>query len=76
LLFDGFPLLPSAVFADPSGLLVGRDAIHAGRAFPERLELNPKRRIDDGVHRVTSFGTAQGKKRHPPSVEQSSLTSG
>jgi molecular chaperone DnaK (HSP70) len=32
LLFDGSPLLPSAVYAEPGGrLLVGRDAIHAAR---------------------------------------------
>jgi molecular chaperone DnaK (HSP70) len=50
LLFDGSPLLPSAVFADPAGrLLAGRDATHAARAQPERFEPHPKRRIDDGT---------------------------
>jgi outer membrane protein assembly factor BamB len=50
LLFDGFPVLPSAVLAHPeAGLLVGRDALRAGRAHPERLEPNPKRRIDEGT---------------------------
>ncbi|GFJ82552.1 Hsp70 family protein [Phytohabitans houttuyneae] len=50
LLFDGSPLLPSAVFADADGdLLVGRDAWHSGRVSPERLEPNPKRRVDDGT---------------------------
>ncbi|UWZ34135.1 Hsp70 family protein [Dactylosporangium roseum] len=50
VLFDGAPLLPSAVHADPGGeLLVGRDALHAARARPERFEGNPKRRIDDGT---------------------------
>ncbi|WP_344407348.1 Hsp70 family protein [Dactylosporangium fulvum] len=50
VLFDGAPLLPSAVYADPGGeLLVGRDALHAARARPERFEGNPKRRIDDGT---------------------------
>ncbi|MFC3493145.1 Hsp70 family protein [Glycomyces rhizosphaerae] len=47
LLFDGAPLMPSAVCADPEGgLLVGRDAVHAGRRHPERFEPNPKRLID------------------------------
>jgi Ethanolamine utilization protein EutJ (predicted chaperonin) len=48
LLFDGSPTLPSAVYADPqTGLLVGRDAVHAARVSPERFEPNPKRRIDE-----------------------------
>ncbi|MBO3734652.1 Hsp70 family protein [Glycomyces niveus] len=47
LLFDGSPLMPSAVCADADGgLLVGRDAVHAGRRHPERFEPNPKRLID------------------------------
>jgi actin-like ATPase involved in cell morphogenesis/WD40 repeat protein len=47
LLFDGAPLMPSAVCADADGgLLVGRDAVHAGRRHPERYEPNPKRLID------------------------------
>lgn len=50
LLFDGSPLLPSAVFADPSaGLLVGRDATHAARTRPDRFEPHPKRCVDDGT---------------------------
>jgi molecular chaperone DnaK len=50
LLFDGTPLLPSAVYAEPSGnLLVGRDAVHSARLDPARYEPNPKRRIDDGT---------------------------
>ncbi|HEU4421252.1 MAG TPA: Hsp70 family protein [Pilimelia sp.] len=50
VLFDGSPLLPSAVYADPDGgLLVGRDAVHAARARPECFEPNPKRRIDEGL---------------------------
>ncbi|MGI5244830.1 Hsp70 family protein [Dactylosporangium sp. CA-139066] len=48
LLFDGSPLLPSAVSLDPNGLVVGRDAVHSARRAPERFEPNPKRRIDDG----------------------------
>jgi actin-like ATPase involved in cell morphogenesis len=48
LLFDGTPLLPSAVLADTGGtMLVGRDALHGGRITPDRLEPNPKRRIDE-----------------------------
>jgi actin-like ATPase involved in cell morphogenesis len=47
VLFDGAPLLPSAVFADDGGLVVGRDAIHSARARPERFEGSPKRRIDE-----------------------------
>jgi len=49
LLFDGTPVLPSAVCATPAGLSVGRDALHHGRHHPDALELNPKRRIDDGT---------------------------
>ncbi|MGI5236918.1 Hsp70 family protein [Dactylosporangium sp. CA-139066] len=50
LLFDGSPTLPSSVFADAaSGLLVGRDAMHAARINPERYEPNPKRRIDEAA---------------------------
>lgn len=48
LLVDGSPLLPSSVYADPSGtILVGRDAIHSARLDPARFEPNPKRRVDD-----------------------------
>ncbi|MDT4988996.1 MAG: hypothetical protein QOI74_3090 [Micromonosporaceae bacterium] len=50
LLFDGSPLLPSAVYAEPAGgLVVGRDAVHSARLDPGRFEPNPKRRIDDTV---------------------------
>ncbi len=49
LLFDGSPLLPSAVYLDATGrLLVGRDALDSARLDPSRLEPNPKRRIDEG----------------------------
>jgi molecular chaperone DnaK (HSP70) len=48
LLFEGSPLLPSAVFAPPQGpLVVGSDALHHGRFEPSQLEPNPKRLIDD-----------------------------
>jgi actin-like ATPase involved in cell morphogenesis len=50
LLFDGTPLLPSAVFAGPTGeLYVGRDAVHAALTDPARFEPNPKRRVDEGT---------------------------
>jgi actin-like ATPase involved in cell morphogenesis len=50
LLFDGSPLLSSAVLLDADGQLhTGRDAVHLARRTPERLEPNPKRRIDDDV---------------------------
>jgi hypothetical protein len=50
LLFDGSPLLPSAVWADPSGrLLVGQDALRSAVADPAALEAHPKRCVDDGT---------------------------
>ena len=50
LLFDGSPLMPSAVYLDPGGrLLVGRDAERTARLDPGRFEPNPKRRVDEGV---------------------------
>ena len=49
LLFDGSPLLPSAVGVDPTGrLVVGRDALHAAIGAPGSVERYPKRCIDDG----------------------------
>jgi molecular chaperone DnaK len=48
LLFDGVPLLSSAVYADSGGrMLVGREADRSARMDPARYEPNPKRRIDD-----------------------------
>lgn len=48
LLFDGACLLPSAVFADPSGrLVVGTHAQRLAGLDPARFEPNPKRRIDE-----------------------------
>ncbi|GIG89119.1 Hsp70 family protein [Plantactinospora endophytica] len=48
LLFDGSPLLPSAVYAAVDGrLAVGRDAWHAGTGNPAGLEPFPKRHIDE-----------------------------
>jgi hypothetical protein len=50
VLFDGSPMLPSAVYAGPDGdLLTGRDALHSARLAPERFEPNPKLRVDDGT---------------------------
>ena len=48
LLFDGSPLLPSAVYLGTDGrTVVGRDAERNARVDPSRFEPNPKRRIDD-----------------------------
>ncbi|MCW6004971.1 Hsp70 family protein [Micromonospora sp. CPCC 205371] len=48
LLFDGQPIMPSAVYLDDSGRLhAGRDAQRLGQADPARYEPNPKRRVDD-----------------------------
>ena len=50
LLFDGSPLLPSAIFFDAeTGLLVGRDAERSAAVAPGQFEPNPKRRMDDGT---------------------------
>ncbi|MET7393487.1 Hsp70 family protein, partial [Dactylosporangium sp. NPDC005572] len=50
LLFDGSPLLPSAVGLDPTGrLVVGRDALHAAVATPGAVERHPKRCVDEGT---------------------------
>jgi hypothetical protein len=47
VLFDGSPLLPSAVYADAAGQLqVGRDALQASRVDPARFDPAPKRRVD------------------------------
>src|SRR5947208_6208336 len=49
LLFDGVPLLPSAVYREETGRLpVGTDAPNAARVSPGRYEPNPKRRVDEG----------------------------
>ncbi|MGY0233645.1 Hsp70 family protein [Longispora urticae] len=50
LLFDGSPLLPSAVYLQPDGrITIGKDAERSARLDPSRFEPNPKRRIDDGT---------------------------
>ncbi|MGH3747438.1 MAG: Hsp70 family protein [Micromonosporaceae bacterium] len=50
LLFDGQPILPSAVYLDEGGRLhVGRDAQRLALLDPSRYEPNPKRRIDEGT---------------------------
>lgn len=50
LLFDGSPLLPSAVFVEPdgTGLIVGRDALRSARLDPAGYVSDPKRHLDDG----------------------------
>jgi hypothetical protein len=48
VLFDGAPILPSAVFLQDNGqLAVGRDAQRLAQLDPARYEPNPKRRIDE-----------------------------
>lgn len=50
LLFDNSPQLPSAVYAPPLGPLeVGSEALRLGARYPDRLEANPKQRIDEGT---------------------------
>ncbi|WP_205324097.1 Hsp70 family protein [Glycomyces sp. YM15] len=50
LLFDGSPVMPSAVFLDPGGIIhTGRDAERLALTAPERFEPNPKQRIADGT---------------------------
>jgi len=50
LLFDGLPVLPSAAYLDPNGMLhVGRDALRMATLDPSRLEPNPKRRVDEST---------------------------
>ncbi|NUQ88489.1 MAG: Hsp70 family protein, partial [Glycomyces artemisiae] len=50
LLFDGSPVMPSAVFLDPAGTLhTGKDAERLALTAPERFEPNPKQRISDGT---------------------------
>ena len=50
LLFNGTPLLPSAIHAEPSGrLLIGRDAQHTAVVDPGAYEPHPKRCIDEGT---------------------------
>src|SRR3954451_4238159 len=49
LLFDGSPLLPTALFLRPDGkMLVGRDAERNAPIDPARFISSPKRHIDDG----------------------------
>ena len=57
VIFDGSPLLPSAVFAESNGTLsVGRDALQRARLDPARFEPSPKRRVDE---RVLLLGTRE-----------------
>lgn len=48
MLFDGSPLLRSAVCADHDHrLLVGQDALHTGLSLPQSFEPHPKLCVDD-----------------------------
>ena len=48
VLFDGQPVLPSAVWASPDrSLLTGHEAVNSAALDPGRYEPNPKRRIAD-----------------------------
>jgi WD40 repeat protein len=50
LLFDGSPVLPSGIYAEPGhDLVVGRGAAHAARVRPECFEPYPKRCVDDAA---------------------------
>ncbi|MDG4790130.1 Hsp70 family protein [Micromonospora sp. WMMD1102] len=50
LLFDGSPLLRSAVCADTGArLLVGQDALHTALSLPQSCEPYPKRCVDEGT---------------------------
>jgi hypothetical protein len=50
VLFDGQPILASAVYLDGQGAVhVGRDAQRMAQLDPACYEPNPKRRIDDGL---------------------------
>ncbi|MBF9135455.1 Hsp70 family protein [Plantactinospora sp. S1510] len=50
MLFDGSPLLRSAVWADTGErMLVGQDALHTSISFPQSFEPYPKRCVDDGT---------------------------
>jgi len=48
VLFDGSPVLPSAIFSEPPRLHVGRDAERMALIDPSRYEPHPKRRVDEG----------------------------
>jgi type VII secretion-associated protein (TIGR03931 family) len=56
VVFDGQPLVPSAVFAAADGtLFVGHEAERQAAVDPSRYEPHPKRRIDEGE---LLFGTS------------------
>ena len=44
----GGPTMPSAVFADDAGIVVGHDAVHRRVQAPDAYEDSPKSRIDEG----------------------------
>ncbi|MEU0562316.1 Hsp70 family protein [Dactylosporangium sp. NPDC006015] len=80
LLFDGSPLLGSAVLASAEhGLLVGDEAERAAIAHPGALEPNPKRRIDEQTvwlgeesRPVTELIAAVLRRVHEQAVEAAS----
>ncbi len=45
---SGGPAMPSAVFADDGGIVVGHDAVHRRVQAPDAYEDSPKSRIDEG----------------------------
>jgi ABC-type branched-subunit amino acid transport system substrate-binding protein len=47
LLFDGTPIMPSAVWAAPDAMLVGASALYSAAGRPDALEPTPKQRIDE-----------------------------
>lgn len=49
VVFDGQPLVPSAVFAAADGtVFVGQEAERQAAVDPARYEPHPKRRVDEG----------------------------
>ncbi|GAA2354070.1 Hsp70 family protein [Dactylosporangium salmoneum] len=58
LLFDGSPLLPSAVLlGGPGDVLSGAEAVRSARVHPDRYEPNPKRRMADGIVLLGGYET-------------------
>nr|BFE59483.1 hypothetical protein GCM10020063_040090 [Dactylosporangium thailandense] len=58
LLFDGSPLLPSAVLLEgPGDVLSGAEAVRSARVHPDRYEPNPKRRMADGIVLLGGYET-------------------
>jgi molecular chaperone DnaK len=49
LTVDGLPVLPSAVYADDTGLLAGAQAVNSAARDPARYAPNPKRHVDEST---------------------------